>query len=343
MLKEELFLKLNTLLSDESVGITAYAVINSDKGECLKKLDIENKALPDLKEIFTKSLSKNIVKKTDLSVMKLSSSDERINTIYEYDCEIPEELNILENVTSTDSVKLFDFEKDNFSKIKTLIIEIGNNDHQVVLYKTMSPINIYGRKSYFLKAVKANKRFEKVNDEFIRISNNFQLMRIDDTLFVMDLKTIESLFGFHEIIKKEAAKGVSAIEKMLLVENPETLSELIDDVKYARKLTKVANNSPILKNKVPNSHIIKFSQSHPSLKGRIRYNADGNKIQLDTNVSKDLFLKLLSDDFLISELTKLYYDSMAKDGVVIKVDNKANTERELVEHIDIENKAETAH
>ncbi|GAB7087807.1 hypothetical protein JCM15579A_19110 [Marinifilum fragile] len=47
----------------------------------------------------------------------------------------------------------------------------------------------------------------------------------------------------------------------------------------------------------------------------MRLNADGSKFNLDTKVSKDLFIKLLNNNFLTSQLTKLYYESLAKDGV----------------------------
>ena len=39
-------------------------------------------------------------------------------------------------------------------------------------------------------------------------------------------------------------------------------------------------------------------------------------ISLHTKKSKDLFVKLLNDDFLTSELTRLFYDSLAKDGIL---------------------------
>lgn len=39
-------------------------------------------------------------------------------------------------------------------------------------------------------------------------------------------------------------------------------------------------------------------------------------ITLDTKVSKDLFIKVLMDDFLTSQLTQFYYDSIAKDALI---------------------------
>lgn len=90
----------------------------------------------------------------------------------------------------------------------------------------------------------------------------------------------------------------------------------LDDISFARKLVKSANNSPVL-NVIPNEQIINFTQNHPALKGKFKYSKDKLQINLKTKKSQDLFLKLLNDDFLQSELTKRYYDSIAKDSVDI--------------------------
>lgn len=59
----------------------------------------------------------------------------------------------------------------------------------------------------------------------------------------------------------------------------------------------------------------------------MRYTPDGTQFALDTKVSKDLFIKLLNDDFLTSELAQLYYDSLAKDNIEAEneqIENEAN-------------------
>ena len=138
-------------------------------------------------------------------------------------------------------------------------------------------------------------------------------MRINDELLVMDLGAIEKSFGFHEIITREAAAGVAAIEALGLLENPEVLLDLIGDVKYARRFTKVARSSPVIAAAVPNNTIINFCKNFPKLAGKIRFNAAEDRVLLDTQVSKDLFIKLLMDNFLTSELTQRHYESVAKD------------------------------
>lgn len=100
--------------------------------------------------------------------------------------------------------------------------------------------------------------------------------------------------------------------------NIDSLKELVNDVRFARKLTKVARNSPVIQRNIPNTDIIAFSKRHPLTKNKMRYNENQTQFLLDTRVSKDLLIKILNDDLLTSELTKLYYDSLAKDGIEVE-------------------------
>lgn len=295
----------------DEIGVSIYAILRSSNSPV--KLDIESDALGGLKSLFIDSIKKTITDKEEISILNLSTSDERIDAVYLYDIDLPDELNCINDILGTDDFTLMNLTDNSLSDIQALLIEIGNNTRQVVLYKTMASINIYGRTNFFLK--KSRTRLTQIDDEFLRVSPNFQLIKIRNSLFVIELSMIEKSFGFHEVIKREATLGVNAVESMLLVENTEVLRELIDDVKYARKFTKVAKSSPVIKARIPNQNIINFCKIFPKLAGKIRFNQAEDKILLDTKVSKDLFIKVLMDDFLTSELTKFHYESVAKDGL----------------------------
>ncbi len=73
--------------------------------------------------------------------------------------------------------------------------------------------------------------------------------------------------------------------------------------------------SPILRLNIPKIEVIRFSKTHPALKDKFKYTEDGQTIRLDTKASKKLFIKLLNDEYLHSELTKQYYEAIAKDKI----------------------------
>ena len=310
----ELKAALQAYYDDQAnIGVCVYALMKDTKNLGPFKLDIEVDAEAGLKTLFMQSLRDEISSKDDLSVLALSSADERVNAIYVYDLEIPEELTSLETVIAQDDLPVLDLNEASLSSIRALLIEIGNNAGQLVLYKTMAPVNIFSRSSFFL--LKHKSRLKRLEDEFLRVSAGFQMMRINGNLLVLNLEALEHNFGFHDVIKKEAALGIDAIVSAELLTNPDVLRELIDDVKYARRLTKIAKVSPVLKAGISGGSIVQFCKTFPNLVGRIRFNDENNKVILDTKVSKDLFIKILMDDFLTSELTKFHYASVAKDTV----------------------------
>lgn len=314
MIAEQLKKALEPYYDDQAnIGVCVYALTKDAENPGPFKLDIEADAGAGLKALFMQSLRDEISSKEDLSVLTLSSADERINAVYIYDLDIPDELTSLETVIAQDDLPVLDLNEASLSSIKALLIEIGNDIGQLVLYKTMAPVNIFGRSGYFLR--KHASRLERLDDEFLRVSAGFQMMRINGTLLVLNLEALEHNFGFHDVIKREAAVGIDAIVSAELLTNPDVLRELLDDVKYARRLTKVAKASPVLKAGISGEIIVRFCKTFPHLVGRIRFNDENNKVILDTKVSKDLFIKLLMDDFLTSELTQFHYTSIAKDAV----------------------------
>lgn len=302
-------------LDSEDIGIVTYALIKEGEGLVVKKLDIESLSQNELLEFYKNSLNDIIIANDNLSVIKLSSADERLNAIYEYDLEIPHKLKSIDDLVLNHEIPPFNFRNDNFSNIKSLLIEIGNDEKRILLYKSIAPINIFGRKGFFLH--KSNERLEQIKDDFFRLSSNFQFFKLEGKIFIVEIDYLEKSFGIHDIIKAEAIKGVDVIKDLNIINNPAVLDELIEDISFARKLIKVAKSSPIISLGIPNNNIIAFAKKHPALKEKFNYSIDDSKFNLDTQVSKNLFIKLLNDDYLNSALTKLYYDSIAKDKVHI--------------------------
>ncbi|MGV4477922.1 anti-phage protein KwaB [Ornithobacterium rhinotracheale] len=321
MNKEELNNSLQFIVEEEkssAVEIVMYAILKNKKDPL--KLDIKPEDSAEIAKMFVKSIKNNIIQEEDYSVLSLSSADERKNCFYEYDLELPEELTLLEKVIGNDNLKTFDFRKNEFSEIDSLIIVLGIGDKKVSIYKKLSPVEVIGRGGYIFGIVKSKKRLERFDEQLLRITSKFQVIRIDEKVIILDLKTIEKSFGFHDVIKREAVLGLSAINKMNIISDIESLKEMIDDVTFARKLTKVAKYSPVIKLQIANADIIAFAKKHPAT-SKMKYSDDGKKFNLTSKMLKNLFVKILNDDLLTSELTKLHYESLAKDGLETIEDN----------------------
>ena len=307
----------------------ALAFINAPEGELQiiiyanisganepRRLDIKEEDLTELRKLFVASIESSIISKEDHTVLPLSSADERGNCFYQYDLEVPEGLKRLETIIGNDNLSNFSLSDNQFSNIESLIIVLADTKNEISLFKKLSTVEVIGRGGFMLW--KSNQRFERFKDQLLRISSSFQALKVGGEIIIIDLDAIEKEFGFHEVIIKEAAKSLSVIEEKELVDNIDSLKELVSDVRFARKLTKVARNSPVIRLGIPNESIIAFAKNHPLTKKKMKYNDSQTKFYLDTKVSKNLLIKILNDDLLTSELTKLYYDSLAKDDIIVE-------------------------
>lgn len=305
--------------------IIFYAILEGD-GEP-RKLDIKGEDLPELKKLFVNAIQTAIIEKDDHVILPLSTADERGKCFYQYDLELPQELKLLENVVGNDNIQNFNFRENQLSGIDSLIIVLADDNNEISIFKKLTPVEIVGRGGYILW--KSNSRLERFNDQLLRISAKFQIIRVCGELIILNLNAIEKSFGFYDVITREAKASLSVISNMQIVSNINSLEGLVSNVSFARKLTKVARSSPVIKHNIPNANIIAFAKSHPLTKKKMRFNEDETKFNLDTRVSKDLFIKILNDDLLTSELTKLYYDSLAKDGIEVdselSIDNSIET------------------
>lgn len=308
-LKEQL-----QFFTQEDIGIIVYFVLKNNNDITIRTADIDNQqALPELKTLFINSIQRQIIDPENIHVMNISESDERNNTIYQYDLEeIPTELSVISAILENPRQSIFNFTQDNIRNIKGYIIMLGDTENKLLLYKQHYAISLIRRDS--LLFYKANERFVRLNEDLIRLDDSFQFFSINGNLFIKDLDKLEKFFGFHDVIKREAILSIKNIEDSSILEDVEVLRESIEKITFARKLTRLATNSPVL-GTIPVQTIIEFTKNYPALTGKLKYSQDGRKIRLDTKASQELFVKLLNDDFLKSELTNLYYDSLAKDKI----------------------------
>ena len=103
--------------------------------------------------------------------------------------------------------------------------------------------------------------------------------------------------GYEGILMKAAQEKYTLIQRANLVDNIHELNDLIARKKYAKQLVKVKEDSPVLK--IEFAKLKEFILNHPALKRRIKFNKSQDKIKFHSNKSKELFIKLLGDDYLI--------------------------------------------
>lgn len=309
--------KIKEIISNNPT-LNLYFVLKNEDGFDVKKADVENeKAAPELCKMFIAQLEHKVVENEELSIIDLSNADERNGALYRYDYEdYPNELKTIKDfeVNLNDNTNLFSFRNDDISQLFAFIIYIGDMNNGVTLFKKHYPVTVIKRGTFLL--YKRGERFEKFDEtDMFRINGDFNILKLNDELYIKDLTVLEKNCGFEKLIISRSEKTLETISEKRLVSNIEDLIEAASDISYAKKLSKVYNNSPVINKDIPNDKIIDFCKENPGLRNAFKYTDDGQQFVLDTKLSRNKFIKLLNDDYLISELTNSYYDSIAKDNI----------------------------
>ncbi|MGO3751522.1 MAG: anti-phage protein KwaB [Peptoniphilaceae bacterium] len=313
---EDLKNKMNTILNDGTGVNLFFAIKNSNDEVIIKRADLEDGDTQEkLKMQFMSLLNEEFIKSEEVNIVELSSADERNKVLYHYDySSFPENLQYFSEFNYKNKYEIFSFKDDDLLDIEAYIIVIGSQEHHCVLYKKFYPIFLIGRGGFFIK--KSATRFEEFNEDILRISRDYQFIKIDENIYIKDLNVLEKFGGFKDIIENEAESAVNEIKNLDIIVEPNILLETLKlDLTFARKLGKVIKGSPVISLNIERDQIIEFSKTHPGLKGEFHYSDDKKQILLTTKKSQNTFLKLLDDSYLTSELTRQYYASLAKEKV----------------------------
>lgn len=303
--------EIRKLSSQTAPYLTMYFVLKGSNGPEIRLVDLDKKVKEDFAGKFSKYLIDNYGG-DNLVVGNVSDADDRKYDVLNFDIEIVQPLDLMEKL-----LKKPDAEKYVHSSDKNLVIDgyiflIGNNKIKMAFYKEHYSVDSITRES-FLVFGRSNSRFVEVKeDEIFRLSNKIDFLLVNGKLYVLNMRVMETNFKVHDVLKNKAEIFIKEINQKGFVENPEFINQNIqENPTFARKVLKVNKESPVIN--LTFKQIKSFVQGHPHLKGRLRFNVSGDKFSLDTKTSAKLFIKLMDDDFLRSDLSQNLYDSVSKD------------------------------
>lgn len=299
--------------SDGNINVETFVLLKNHE---IRKANFLQALQPEVVSMFTDVINKQLLE-AEYSLLNASSADERKGAIYYYDLELPERLLVFYQVQNGENVfPYFSFANDGVNNIDAFLFVLGSAEQQIVLYKRLASVNIYQQRTGLFVREEDNQ-FAKLDSDVIKIIPQIDAFMINEEIYFMNLLLLENAFNIHDVLKESARQQIALLREYSLVENIEDLEIELENISFARKFSKLVINSPVL-GKVSNQTIIEFTNAHPSLRNKFKYSADGSKLQLVTKLSKKLFVKLLNDDYLTSNLTNQYYDSVAKDKVNVE-------------------------
>jgi hypothetical protein len=158
--------------------------------------------------------------------------------------------------------------------------------------------------------VPLGNRFEKLSSNILQINSSIDFIYAAENLIINNIKTLSAAYGYKEIVKNQARDKIQLIGGLDLIENLDELTQFIENVKYAKRVLRINPESPVIQ--LAKTRIIEFVSGHSKLSRKIRINDNGDRIVLDTDVSKAITIGILNDDYLKSNLTDLDYESEKK-------------------------------
>ena len=258
----------------------------------------------------------------DYVLRDLTAIDLREDAIFRYNLpSYPSQLEVLKRTLDAPAtISDFNHVNDSVTDLKAIVVVLGNGSESLSIYKHHYPTNTYRRNGFsLLRAGIAQDRFEKLDQDIIRMGHTIDFIYDGVDVFVTNFKVLEKFFGFKEAVKADAIVKLATLTARNIVQDAVVLEERITvhgDLTFARKVIRAISHSRVL-DTVANDQIIQFIKQHQSLSKKIRINVADTQIILDTKVSQNFFMKLLNDDYLKSELTKFEYDADSKDLVEV--------------------------
>ena len=212
---------------------------------------------------------------------------------------------------SPDNNRVFDFKADTFEDVDAWIASYGVEGNHIIIYRKTFSVNLLkqGRNLFIFKDA---EQIDIIKDDIFRIDGKIDFFLLGNTSLIYNISILEKFNDFKDIVQRSARNSLQQIAAVDLVEDIAKLRERAEnDISFARKLIKVTTNALIL-NVVGKERIIQFAREHAYLSRRLKVSAD-NKFDLEKKSAQNLFIQLLDDAFLHSELSSNDYLSPGKD------------------------------
>lgn len=317
MTKEQLhqtlqYLSVNQIQKNLSVYVTTPAT-------GLQLFNIKNDHLPDLLQMFIKSVVETLVEDDSYTLEDYSSSLKRVDAYYRYDLPIGTrtiEMQRMKEVLELDDRDMFNSGVTPIESIDGLYAVIrGNLDQNIVIYKNITAVDKTYVGSSFLIFGTSHTQFTRQCQPMLRITPAIHMILVGDEVILIDMKKLESKLHLDNILKRETERDIAAITNKNIIVNDAHLKTACQSPSMCKKLRHALTKSKVFTNNISNTDIINFAQTE-RLGLKFHFNRSRDKFEIRSKAEAIRFIKLLDDDYLWSELTKVDYDSENKDPMV---------------------------
>lgn len=253
--------------------------------------------------------------------------DEIKNTYYYFPNEvseedeyhIPDEFKEMAHLYNRkfENITLFEFGKHLLEDVFAYLIRIQIDDEQIIVFKQKYTFDLLSRSTILklgsLEIVDHKSKFSLEKAPLLKISDGIDFMFVDNKYVIINLKLLESKYGFNERYLKQGAESLELLKKKNILINTDKFDELIKKVSFSKKMMKVKGDNKVLKTSIQDMKNFLEGYKTPdgkhNLAKRIKYNPTQDKFEVTTKIAAEDFIRLLNDQYLMSLLTKQPYVS----------------------------------
>ena len=275
--------------------IKIYLIVKDGNQWKLKSLDAHEDVTKKIRNLLEEPISSFINKLDDLKDIK--DAYDNTNSIYKLDAST---FNPFDFFKETEEKFGKNDIPDGFAIVvgfDTKKMWIYQNIYQTAIIKSKNKVSItYDNNSYCV-----------LNHDLISFEKRIDAIKIDDTYLISNYKIIEKKFNYKELINNISNEVIKLIKDLNIVENVEKIQQCagVDKITFAKKLMK-AKDSPVFK--VEKNQLIENAKKSASYSKLIK----NNEFIIDNITKANIFVKMLNDQLLRSELTGEVYDAQVK-------------------------------
>lgn len=163
-----------------------------------------------------------------------------------------------------------------------------------------------------LKKTKNKITFKLIEEDIIKITDKIDIIVLSQYIISNKLNILENIFGFEQYIENISNDTKTAINNIGIIEETDKINKYFNDSKNKKRLVKM-RNSKVLKMK--KEMILERIFEDDYYKQNIKM--ENGKIKITSEKDFNIFIKLLNDDILVSNITKTTYDTLIKKEEVI--------------------------
>jgi len=310
--RDNLYTFLNNIDSLENKTLNLYAIIKDWDNSTIKKINIDVTTSNWLTEKYS-TLAKSYL--WDEVVFKsIDEYDDESSNVYYYFENCTPEMEFIKDIWWWIQEN---FSIDEIKNIEWIIVKIWNQNEFCNLYVPYYPIYLLDREKWAL-LFSDNSQFKSFeSDKVLRFNNQITFLyykkQEEDIVLSFDFERIEKNFWYEKEFTKRANTKIEAIENLWFISDVGQFKWYIESKKWLRnKLIKIQQTSEVFNKSV--QEIKNFVDSKPFLASKINFDTDG-KITITSEEKARIFLKLLDDDYLKSDLTEWEYETDKKSKI----------------------------